>query len=67
MAYDSYQPVTSGRLKNNNIVAQKQHLDAKIVTKRVVSLAGMLHVGHNLIKPSAVDGQKNSGVHSTGA
>ncbi|MDR4651150.1 MAG: hypothetical protein MRJ52_01930 [Nitrosomonas sp.] len=50
--------MTSGRLKNNNIVAQKQHLDANIVIKRVVFLAGMLRVGHNLIKPSAVDGQK---------
>lgn len=40
------------RRKNNNIVAQKQHLDAHIVIKRVVFLAGMLRVGHNLIKPS---------------
>jgi hypothetical protein len=58
MTCNSYRPITSGRLKNNNIVAQKQHLNANIVIKRVVFLAGMLRVGHNLIKPSAVDGQK---------
>jgi hypothetical protein len=42
-------------------------LDADIAIKRVVFLAGMLRVGHNLIKPSEVDGQESSGVHSTGA